>query len=207
MFRKKMFHVEHFFKWINQVKKTYILIFIIIVYLIFILKPNLDSVLLKSISDRLFFINVSRGTIANNFFSGVGAGQYVLNLLNEAYLLKWQYQPVHNVFLLIWSEVGIFGLIIWFYFLFLLIKSIWLIGVVKCSTWNIFKNKKEWLIYNEYIIYAKILSIVLLVVMLSDHYFWTIQQGQIMLWISLAILAGIIKMKDFIEEKNVIIDK
>ncbi|MDO9231383.1 MAG: O-antigen ligase family protein [bacterium] len=78
----------------------------------FILKPNLDSLLFNSFSERLFYLNVPRGTFESDPIFGIGAGQSVL-FMQKYFPQKlefWQYQPVHNVFLLIFSELGLVGL-------------------------------------------------------------------------------------------------
>jgi len=104
---KKMFHVEHFHIWL-----LLFLIFLVSSFLIF--KPDLNSIFIKSLKERLFYLNVPRGTFLTNPLRGVGAGQFILAMPHfyKNVLLPWQFQPIHNVFLLILSELGIIGLII-----------------------------------------------------------------------------------------------
>ena len=73
----------------------------------------------RTLSDRIFYNNVSRETISDNFIIGSGLGTFIFQI--DGYLEKnsipqdlehWEYQPVHNIYLLICSEIGIVGFII-----------------------------------------------------------------------------------------------
>ncbi len=73
----------------------------------------------RALSDRIFYNNVSRETISDNFITGSGLGTFIFQI--NGYLKKnnipqnlehWEYQPVHNIYLLICSEIGIIGFII-----------------------------------------------------------------------------------------------
>ena len=124
----KMFHVEHFWR------KVFLAI-VISVLLLFIFKPDMQTLFLKSLNERITYLNVSRRTFFENPFFGTGIGQFVPNLKNVANLETWQFQPVHNVFLLILNELGIF---IFFGFIFFIYKifrpSINVPPQYKCST-------------------------------------------------------------------------
>ena len=70
----------------------------------------------RALSDRIFYNNVSRETISDNFITGSGSGTFIFQI--DGYLEKnnisqdlehWEYQPVHNIYLLICSEIGIVG--------------------------------------------------------------------------------------------------
>ena len=101
-------------------------------------------------------------------FFGVGLGNFV-NWSKEVNpgLAANLYQPVHNIYLLIFSETGILGLSMFFLFLiFLLLKS--------------FKFQVSSFI---------IIFLSLLFFGLFDHFLWTIQQGQIIFWIVLGLIA------------------
>ena len=103
----------------------------------------------RALSDRIFYNNVSRETISNNFITGSGLGTFIFQIdgylesadysplekgkgcvesktllikhtpnpsqegnyekISRPYLEHWEYQPVHNVYLLICSEIGIVG--------------------------------------------------------------------------------------------------
>ena len=70
----------------------------------------------RALSDRIFYNNVSRETISDNFITGSGPGTFIFQI--DGYLEKnnipqnlehWEYQPAHNIYLLICSEIGIIG--------------------------------------------------------------------------------------------------
>lgn len=90
----------------------------------------------------------------NNPFFGVGLNNFYFNLSSKDLI-----QPVHNIFLLVLSQAGVLAFII---FIYLLMRT-FLIGV---STKNI---------YLTLIIFA------VFVLGSFDHYFLTLQQGQIIL--------------------------
>lgn len=182
---KKMFHVKHI--------KFIALIGVIVFLILLIISPNTHSFIGKSVEDRIFYLNVSRGTFMEHPIVGTGSGQFVLNFKNIGNLEDWQFQPVHNVFLLILNELGILGLFLFILFIWGVIKNV--PPQDKCSTclvgrqtWNILRGRCGIICsYN----YFKSMLIGFLVIMLFDHYFWDIQQGQAMFWLVLGVVAGI----------------
>ena len=102
--------------------------FIILTSVFIIIKPNINSLFLNSLNERLFYLNVPRGTFESDPVFGLGAGQSALSMQKyfPQKLEFWQYQPVHNVFLLIFSELGLIGLglfIWWLWKLFYPVNS------------------------------------------------------------------------------------
>lgn len=168
----KMFHVKQLFRW-------FILAAVILILFVFIVKPDFNSLFLNSLEERVLYLNVSRETIINNPVIGVGMGQFVLEMqkYSQTFLASWQYQPVHTVFLLIWSELGVVGLILFLLFL-----------------WKVFENGKNvprGTLANPGVeIIFQSLLLAFTFVMLFDHYLWDIQQGQLMLWLVLGLAAG-----------------
>ena len=85
----------------------------------------------KSFDDRSAYILQAKEIISENFWIGAGAGNYTLAARQSDANLQinanpriaknnnavWQYQPVHNVFLLVWAELGIIGLLLLVIFL------------------------------------------------------------------------------------------
>ena len=65
--------------------------------------------IVATISKRIYYIEDALQIITNNWFWGVGLGQYVASL-PDAGREFWQFEPVHNIFLLIWSEIGLMGM-------------------------------------------------------------------------------------------------
>jgi O-antigen ligase len=157
----------------------YLIAIIIGLFLLTILGFNINSLLLKSFNERLVYLIVSCETIINNPIIGVGIGNFVSEMqkYSPVFLTDWQYQPVHNVFLLIWSELGIVGLVLFILFLW---KIFDFNSIVSHET--ISKKKKR--------VVFRAIMFGFVIIMLFDHYFWDIQQGQIMLWMVLGFLAG-----------------
>ena len=211
-----MFHVEH-------------LIIIAGVVLLGILSTslNLRLFLTQPFMERLFYMEALKGLFEAYFFQGLGMGQFVFTMQQffDEKLLPWQLQPIHNVFLLIFSEVGIIGLVLflWFFIsVFLRNSSNVPRGTLEpktteCSTWNIHQlrkrsdsqmfhvehssgtwqndqdHKKEVMESTnvprgtilKYLLRSLLIAVT--IIMLVDHYFWDIQQGQLLLWIILGL--------------------
>lgn len=108
---------------------------------------------------------------------GTGIGESVLHM--EQYsgkrLETWEKQPVHNYFLLSAAELGVPGALI----------LIWIF-------WSHFKilltNLKSK--FNIYSVALLSILISFFVLMFFDHYFYTIQQTQLLLWVFLGIIAS-----------------
>ncbi len=203
---KKLFHVEQYRRWILSGAIIIVLVFIII-------KPNLSSLFTKSLGERLFYLNVSRGTILDNPVLGVGIGQFVMNIPNyvSSSFEAFQYQPVHNVFLLIWSELGIIGLglfIIWIWKVIFddrkmfhvclsgrqvehLKEDYYKENIVMGDSNTILEHNNNILSIKTIEVYFEAILVGFLFIMLFDHYFWDIWQGQIIFWLTMGIIAGI----------------
>ena len=67
----------------------------------------------RFITHRAELIQASFKTIKDNFWIGVGLNNFIPNLVkvSNTFVNSWELQPVHNIFLLIFSETGVFGLI------------------------------------------------------------------------------------------------
>ncbi|MFA4817736.1 MAG: hypothetical protein WC608_03405 [Parcubacteria group bacterium] len=167
-----LMRVKSFYKYIG----TFIIVFGL---LITILGFNIDSSLLKSFNERLLFLNVSRETIVSNPIVGLGMGQFVSEMqkYSSVFLADWQYQPVHNVFLLIWSELGIIGLVLFILFLWKVFRSSIIIPRLPADEAG-----------GIYVFKGILLGFI--IIMLFDHYFWDIQQGQIIFWMMLGLVVG-----------------
>jgi O-antigen ligase len=175
-FIHKMFRVEHNLQSGTLAKKV-IIIFLIILLAFFLIKPDIYSFFIKSLGEREIYLQVALSMIATHPLVGIGSGQFVLEMQKYSKIILeiWQHQPVHNVFLLIWAELGILGLFIFLCFLWKLIRH------------NLKQKRSMWNIYMSAILFSFIF------IMLFDHYFWDIQQGQIMLWMVMGLIAGSIK--------------
>jgi len=129
----------------------------------------------QSIGLRSFYTQISFLVIQEHPWLGIGLGNFVWEIRQMLDLLSsWGHQPVHNIYLLIGSEIGLIGLIIFIMFLFILIRQ--------------FREQREEDIEQYYLLLIIICGI--LVIGLFDHFFWTLQQGQLMFWLVLGIIAN-----------------
>lgn len=117
---------------------------------------------LLKISFRMFLANILFGVGLNNFV--VRLGEFGKLPLTYQFL-----QPAHNIFLLIGSELGIFGLVIFIGLLFYVFKRV------------LSQKKKLEAIY----VLIALSQIVFLG--MFDHYFLTLQQGRLMLFLVLGL--------------------
>ena len=98
-------------------------------------------------------------------------------------LEAWQIQPIHNYFLLSAAELGILGALI----------LIWILISHLSGIWGLFRNSKFEIRNSESSNYRLLLFTILLcflVLMQFDHYFYTLQQTQMLLWIILGLIAA-----------------
>jgi O-antigen ligase len=173
---------ENFTGWNNSRIRIIILTILVVIALIFIFNQDLGANLKQSIEERLTYLNVSRETILASPILGVGIGQFVWNM--ERYspvpLEIWQLQPVHNIFLLFWSELGVIGVGLFIYWLYRLFTA----KPILCNDNNYLSNIIP-------LRYFKGILLGFIIIMLFDHYFWDIQQGSLMLWMTLGFVAGL----------------
>ncbi len=103
-------------------------------------------------------------------FLGVGPGNFVPTSkeLTVNKISAWRLQPVHNLYLLIASELGLVSL-----FLFLLTVFLF---VFRQFRWKILINSP-----------LNLFFLIALLVAFFDHYFWTIPQGQIIFWLTFSL--------------------
>ena len=136
-----------------------------LVFLAIIAVGSLKSVSdfqLATIAERLMLSQTSLDITKVNPLFGVGSGNFILELsklnlfsLAEIRLL----QPVHNVFLLILAENGIIGLLLFVSFLLVIARQI--------------TTKPKVAIFIVILVFASL-----------DHFLWTLQQGQLLFWLS-----------------------
>ncbi len=102
---------------------------------------------------------------------GVGVGNYIEALKDLYKLSPWQHQPPHNIYIFLAAELGILGLGLFLIILFEIVKSVW--------------HKKT-----ELLTFTLLTTIfVFLLIGLFDHYFLTIQQGRLIFFTALGLLA------------------
>jgi hypothetical protein len=105
----QLFHVEQFQNNMKTMGRVVWRAFIVGTLLITLIIPYTQIV--ATISKRIYYIEDAWQIITNNWFWGIGLGQYVASLPDTGREL-WQYEPVHNIFLLIWSEIGFVGMVL-----------------------------------------------------------------------------------------------
>lgn len=115
------------------------------------------------------------GSHWNINWTGVGIGNFTSWLRRyDPSLLPFQYQPAHNVFLLVYSELGILGSIAW---------GVWMVYVC-IMLWRSHLDQpllRYWLL---------VILGALFFIALFDHFFWTLQQGRILWYMALALAAS-----------------
>lgn len=105
-----------------------------------------------SVAERIIGYQSYLEIVKTNWLTGTGMGNYVFNLSSQnSGQLAYVYQPVHNTWLLIFAEIGIFGLALLVYLL---------------------KDKR-------FIWSSLSLSMVVAVIIIGlfDHYLWSIHTG------------------------------
>ncbi|MFH0955809.1 MAG: O-antigen ligase family protein [Candidatus Falkowbacteria bacterium] len=124
----------------------------------------------KSTSERLVSYQESWQLTKNNWATGVGLGNYTLVLSRQMPGREsFYYQPTHNVFLLVWSEIGIFGLLFF-------------IGLIIYALMGLFRR------------YAfsddgrMAILIALIVIMFFDHWLFSLHFGVLFFWLVLGLV-------------------
>ena len=122
--------------------------------------------------ERVESYKIAQGLIRDDWFLGVGAGNYIPTFQkNFPDKPGWYYQPVHNVFLLAWSEIGIIGLLLF-------------IAILQLVLREILQQSKQ----HDYAAYKIPILFSLIVLMLFDHWLWSLHFGVIFFWFVLGFL-------------------
>jgi hypothetical protein len=118
---------------------------------------NIHPYITKNISERLDLNIIALKIISNNFFTGVGLGNFITSTIKYTgiYTYSWLLQPVHNGYILIFSELGIVGVLFFYFFLNKLLNRNF-----------IYKNFKFLFIFTF-----------ILLTGFTDHYWLTLQQN------------------------------
>src|SRR3989338_757508 len=121
---------------------------------------------------RYFYIEEALKTDLNLF--GVGTGNFVGWLMaEEPFLLTYAYQPVHNIYLLIYSENGILGLLVFILFLTFLLSDF-----IRKTKLEKFSHLSILILFSSFLFIG-----------FFDHFLWTLQQGRIIFWSSVGLLS------------------
>jgi len=120
----------------------------------------------KSLNERRDYLWQSKDLIGGHIFTGVGVGNYPLFLERADSFQKspWDYQPVHNVFLLLWAECGIFALFFFVVFLVMMAQK------------------------NRHAVFSGAILAALVVIMLLDHWLLSLPFGLLFLFLILGLI-------------------
>src|SRR3989338_1623891 len=171
-----------FFK--NFRKKVLFLFLLITLYsLLFaaLAWPEISSRFSVSLTDqavglRGFYNETAILLIKNYPFLGIGLGNFVWQIQQIFPLWEsWLFQPVHNIYLLIASEAGLIGLSL--FLLFIVGLMMLFIRLVRQDN-----SGAKWSLLFVFFSFFFIA--------LFDHFFWTLQQGQLMFWVLLGMIAS-----------------
>ncbi len=176
----------------NRVKLTKILVIstaVVVLFGIFYWPEAVSRIKISSgdeaVQLRVFYNKESLKSL--NWF-GVGAGNFVNWLMvKDPNLPRNLYQPVHNIYLLVYSETGILGLAVFILFLIFLIKDF--IVTTKMPARGGSASGGEKLYHYSFLI----MFLSFLFVGLFDHFLWTLQQGRLMFWL---LCAGLTLFRD-----------
>lgn len=144
--------------------KRTILLFLLLSIVGSLLLPILSPWVLKAfplieqnISQRLDLAFISGKVISSHIFIGSGLGTYITNIpfYKGIFTYSWLLQPVHNIYLLIFTELGIGGLLAFCY-------------IIYKSLTKALKDQR---------IYLLIPLVFILFTGLFDHYWLTLQQN------------------------------
>lgn len=154
---------------------TLLLALIPLVFILF-LNPEIGSFLGKTVSERAMLSQVSLKMIGAKPFLGLGLGNFVttLPLFSTSSISSWILQPVHNIFLLVFSEMGVVGfLALLALFAFGLESELFLVIVFICLTGSL------------------------------DHYWITLQQNSLLLVLMLSLVFFFRKRDSLSTKKSV----
>jgi O-antigen ligase len=139
-------------------------------------QPHLKE---AAIAERANYNSIGLAMFKDHFWFGVGLNQSIVHMqeYSKVPLKPWEHQPVHNYFILLAAELGVFPLIV---ILAFLLQVFWL--VLK-------KAIKRNLSVVELLTFAFLCG--LLGLMNGDHYFYTLRVGQIFFWLSVAVVGRV----------------
>lgn len=120
-----------------------------------------------SMDQRVASYHQAESIIKNNPIFGAGLNNYTVALQkSEPNRLAWYYQPAHNVYLLVFAELGVIGL-----------GSLFMILISLAVT--IIKQRNRF----------GLLLLPLLIIGLFDHYLWSLYCGIMLWWLIAGLLA------------------
>ncbi|MCX6740633.1 MAG: O-antigen ligase family protein [Candidatus Parcubacteria bacterium] len=145
----------------------------------------------KSLAERTEYWTQAKEIWQDSWLTGIGLGNYTQAMYDQSKekLPAYNYQPVHNVYMLVATELGIVGFIFFALLIILALRKIYkyqiddnivLLGVQKLfkfrGIFDFYRQKLFWFLAYTSIFFA------LLVLMMFDHYLWTQYSGVILWW-------------------------
>jgi len=153
---------------------TFIFLSVLIIWQPLFTRANV-SASEDAFTQRVLYMKTASKMIKEKPLLGSGVGGFTLSmqktlqdLVGSKDIEPWIYQPVHNIYLLAISEIGIFGFLVF-------------LGLIFFVFWNPRANLKDF--YNPYLI----ILIGFLFFGLLDHYLWSLQTGRLMFWVVLGL--------------------
>lgn len=157
----------------------------------FAISPRVERLTMEdpSVRYRVLYNELGTRLLSVHPF-GVGIGSQVLTSMDEGLYTKFgitraiDWQPVHNLYLLVAAETGILGAVCFGVFLVLLV---W--GAVRILG---DKEKRIPPGGSEFDLRVALMMLLgLLIFGLFDHFLWTLESGRLMLWLAAGLLFGI----------------
>lgn len=164
----------------SSYRRIVLLIFMAIIFSLIVAQPYLSSRLTltdQATFNRLYYDRAGITAFLKYPILGSGLGQLMPTMSKvETYKYLWQIQPPHNYFIDVACETGFIGLAVMVYFFAKLLIELW-------RSLKIGENREKIFKITLFSIFVSIL-----VLMQFDHYFYTLQQTQLLLWSILGII-------------------
>jgi len=158
--------------------KLYWWIVLLLFFLIavFVFRNMFDSS--SAISDRILLLDISWDMFKDNPF---GIGLFKFTSVMGEYLptkfMPWEFQPVHNFFILFFVELGLVGGVLILFLFYFMAKIVFL----RRNICNDFLEQRMLNIFMALFVFVFIVS-------LFDHYFYSFYQGQVLFWFFVALI-------------------
>jgi len=161
-FKKHLFNIKGF--------NLFIILFLLLSFYFSVFSGSIlgsGITLSQSFSERVELANIAGKMFSESWITGVGLNNFIINEISYTEISSnvWLLQPVHNIYLLLVTEMGIAGILILYYFIsFYFVRNT--------------KTKNSWGI---------LIIFFVLTTGLFDHYWFTIQQNMLLLSLFLGI--------------------